>query len=65
MENKKTSEACNCECQKKEVKKKENLPTGPDNLYGGDGLPDWMQFTITVGMFAILYWVFRGEDIWR
>ena len=57
MENKKTSEACNCECQKKEVKKKENLPTGPDNLHGGDGLPDWMQFTITVGMFAILYWV--------
>ena len=55
MENKKTSEACNCECQKKEVKKKENLPTGPDNLHGGDGLPDWMQFTITVGMFAILY----------
>ena len=57
MENKKTSEACNCECQKKEVKKKENLPPGPDNLHGGDGLPYWMQFSITVGMFAILYWV--------
>jgi|TARA_R110000824_G_scaffold25817_3_gene89439 hypothetical protein len=33
------------------------LSTGPDQLHGGDGLPDWMQFTITVGMFGILYWV--------
>ena len=33
------------------------LPTRPDVYLGGDGLPDWMQFTITVGMFAILYWV--------
>ena len=33
------------------------IPTGPDLYMGGDGLPDWMQFTITGGMFAILYWV--------
>ena len=26
-----------------------DLPTGPDKYYGGDGLPDWMQFSITVG----------------
>jgi len=31
--------------------------TGPDELHGGDGLPDWMQFSITLGMFGILYWV--------
>ena len=37
--------------------KPKQLPTGPDVYLGGDGLPDWMQFTITVGMFAILYWV--------
>ena len=29
-----------------------------DVYYGGDGLPDWIQFTITGGMFAILYWVY-------
>ncbi len=40
--------------QKKEVKK---VPTGPDNVHGGDGLPDWMQFTITCGMFGLLTWV--------
>ena len=28
-----------------------------DILHGGDGLPDWMQFTITLGMFVVLYWV--------
>ena len=28
-----------------------------ENIPGGDGLPDWMQFTITVGMFAGLFWV--------
>ena len=39
--------------------KPKQLPTGPDLYLGGDGLPDWMQFTITVGMFAILYWVFK------
>tara|TARA_S200000501_G_scaffold60659_1_gene51170 strand:+ start:45 stop:326 length:282 start_codon:yes stop_codon:yes gene_type:complete len=35
----------------------EGLPTGPDKYYGGDGLPDWMQFSITVGMFGLLYWI--------
>ncbi len=34
-----------------------NLPTGPDELHGGDGLPDWMQFTITAAMFGTLGWV--------
>ena len=34
-----------------------NIPTGPDNVNGGDGLPDWMQFTITVAMFGLLYWI--------
>ena len=34
-----------------------DLPTGPDKYYGGDGLPDWMQFAITVGMFGLLYWI--------
>ena len=43
-----------CEAKKK---KQREWATGPDSLYGGDGLPDWMQFTITGGMFAILYWV--------
>ena len=38
-------------------KKPKQIPTGPDLYLGGDGLPDWMQFTITGGMFAILYWV--------
>jgi len=37
--------------------KPKQLPTGPDLYLGGDGLPDWMQFTITFGMFAILWWV--------
>ena len=27
--------------------------------YGGDGLPDWMQFSITLGMFGMLVWVER------
>tara|TARA_B100001113_G_scaffold242918_1_gene199844 strand:- start:353 stop:694 length:342 start_codon:yes stop_codon:yes gene_type:complete len=40
--------------QKKEVKK---FSTGPDVHMGGDGLPDWMQFTITGGMFGLLTWV--------
>ena len=57
MENKKALEACNCNCKEKKVEKKPDLPTGPDLYLGGDGLPDWMQFTITAGMFAILYWV--------
>ena len=34
-----------------------NLPTGPDKIHGGDGLPDWMQFTITVAMFGIFSWI--------
>ena len=44
---------------KETIKKIANgdLPTGPDKYYGGDGLPDWMQFTITVGMFGLLYWI--------
>ena len=29
-----------------------SLPTGPDELHGGDGLPDWMQFAITLLMFG-------------
>jgi hypothetical protein len=37
--------------------KKKTIATGPDVYGGGDGLPDWMQFTITAGMFAVLYWV--------
>ena len=24
-----------------------DVPVGPDKYYGGDGLPDWMQFTIS------------------
>ncbi len=36
---------------------KGNIPTGPDNVNGGDGLPDWMQFAITTGMFGVLFWV--------
>ena len=36
---------------------KNKLPTGPDTINGGDGLPDWMQFTITAGMFGMLVWV--------
>ena len=42
-------------CPVCEAKKKPS--TGPDVYGGGDGLPDWMQFTITAGMFGILYWV--------
>ena len=29
-----------------------DLPTGPDVYRGGDGLPDWMQFSITVAIFG-------------
>jgi hypothetical protein len=42
-------------CPVCEEKKKPS--TGLDVYGGGDGLPDWMQFTITAGMFGILYWV--------
>ena len=34
-----------------------DLPTGPDELHGGDGLPDWMQFTITLLMFGSFGWI--------
>ena len=37
--------------------KKKQIPTGPDVYGGGDGLPDWMQFTITAGMFGVLIWI--------
>ena len=39
------------------MKEKIKVPTGPDVINGGDGLPDWMQFTITIGMFAALMWI--------
>jgi len=46
-------------CEHGDDKKKKSIEwlTGPDQLHGGDGLPDWMQFTITGAMFGILYWV--------
>ena len=34
-----------------------DIATGPDNVNGDDGLPDWMQFVITAGMFFGLFWV--------
>ena len=34
-----------------------SLPIGPDELHGGDGLPDWMQFTITASMFGLFVWI--------
>ena len=37
--------------------KKKQIPTGPDVYGGGDGLPDWMQFTSTAGMFGVLIWI--------
>ena len=46
-----------CEHGNEPKKKLMEWATGPDQLHGGDGLPDWMQFTITAGMFAVLYWV--------
>ena len=48
-----------CEVCKKPIEKAKKMEwlTGPDEMHGGDGLPDWMQFTITAGMFGILYWV--------
>ena len=42
-----------CNAKEKEL----SLPTGPDELHGGDGLPDWMQFAITAGMFGILVYI--------
>ena len=34
-----------------------SLSTGPDELHGGDGLPDWMQFAITVSVFGLFVWI--------
>ena len=34
-----------------------SLSTGPDELHGGDGLPDWMQFAITSAMFGLFVWI--------
>ena len=31
--------------------------TDYDELHGGDGLPDWMQFTITASMFGLFVWI--------
>ena len=42
--------------RRKKVKSKPKI-TDVDVYYGGDGLPDWMQFSITLGMFAVLWWV--------
>ena len=28
-----------------------------DELHGGDGLPDWMQFSITTAMFGLFVWI--------
>ena len=28
-----------------------------DELYGGDGLPDLMQFSITASMFGLFVWI--------
>jgi len=33
------------------------IPTGPDSIHGGDGLPDWMQFSITLAVFALFIWI--------
>ena len=42
--------------RRKKVKSKPKI-TDVDVYYGGDGLPEWMQFSITVGMFGLLWWV--------
>ena len=42
--------------RRKKVKSKPKI-TDVDVYYGGDGLPDWIQFSITVGMFGLLWWV--------
>ena len=46
-----------CEHGTEPKKKLMEWATGPDQLHGGDGLPDWMQFIITAGMFGVLWWV--------
>ena len=34
-----------------------DIPTGPDRIHGGDGLPDWMQYSITIAMFGLFSWI--------
>jgi len=52
---------------KKTIKKIVNgdIPTGPDVVSGGDGLPDWMQYSISLlvlGTFIWILWMlFTGE----
>ena len=36
---------------------KNKFPSTIPEKVNGDGLPDWMQFTITLGMFGLLIWV--------
>ena len=31
--------------------------TDYDELHGGDGLPDWMQYSITIAMFGLFIWI--------
>ena len=31
--------------------------TDYDELHGGDGLPDWMQYSITIAMFGVFGWI--------
>ena len=38
-------------------KKERKLPLGPDLMNGGDGLPDWMQFTISLMTFGCFTWI--------
>jgi len=34
-----------------------NYKKNVDSINGGDGLPDWMQFTITISMLGMLLWI--------
>ena len=36
---------------------KDKLSLKQDVVNNGDGLPDWMQFSITIGMFGVLLWI--------
>ena len=45
------------DCVERRNKKPKPKISDIDVYYGGDGLPDWMQFTITCGMFGLLWWV--------
>ena len=31
--------------------------TDYDELHGGDGLPDWMQYSISIAMFGMFIWI--------